>query len=185
MSLKSFLGFADMSFSQHVWVLRERSYWSGRKLGVRRFVGRMELSQCFFFQGKTEKDKFIWYALQVRGTVWVEERKWRSHSESFESPWLQDRACLYPCVSLLSALNRSVWASISMINTSIAWLPQCSAGFYLQKNSCCNKSSVLRSCTPSDPSVQYRGWWIAGCTGEILSAKSVCSLFCQGSDEKR
>lgn len=188
MSLKSFLGFADMSFSQHIWVLREML------LKWQKIWSTVLLAKCsspndilvFFLQGKTEKEKFIWYALQVRGMVWVEERKQRSHSESFESPWVRDRAVpVSPRYSLWSALNRSAWTSISMINTSIAQSPQWPAGFYLQKNSCRNKSSVLWSCTPSDLSVQYSRWWIAGCAGEILCAKSVRSLFCQGSDAKR
>ena len=172
-----------MSFFQHIWVFRERYYWSGRKLGAQRFVGRVELSQwhpcIFFFREKLKK-------FQVRDMVWVEERKKRSHSESFESLWLQDRVVpVPPCCSLFSSLNRSVWANRSMINTSIARSPQWSADLYLQKNSCHNESSVLWSCTPSNPSVRYRGWWIAGCAGEIRSAKTVCSFFCRGRDAKR
>lgn len=58
---------------------------------------------------------------------------------------------------LYFALSCSVQASQSMINTFMAQSPQQSADFYPHKNSCPNKSSVLWSCTPSNPSVWYHG----------------------------
>lgn len=122
-------------------LLRLQKTWS---MEVCWYSGALPMTLYFFFQAKTEKEKFIWYSFQVRGMVWVEERKGRSHSESFESPWLQDRVVpVSPCYYLLSALNRSVGASISMTSTSIAQSQQWSADFYLQKSSCCNKSRVL------------------------------------------
>lgn len=103
-----------------------------------------------FFSGENWKSKvYLMCASSMVG-----ERVWRSHSASFESPWLWDWAVP---VSLCSVLSCSVWASLSMINSFMAQSPQQPADFYPHKNSCPNKSSVLWSFTPSNSSVWYHG----------------------------
>lgn len=60
----------------------------------------------FSCSGKPKKGEFTWYLLQLRGTVWVGERKWKSLFESF------DCIPLYPFVTVCCVLWITVceWA---------------------------------------------------------------------------